>query len=512
VKWWFRVAVAACVFAGVALRVRGFLFGTIPVWLDEATWADLLMRKSVWLPSIRPLGFMVATKGLVWCFGEREAVLRLLPWLAGIGSTLLSVPLARRLLTHRAAQLLFIAAIAFQPSAIDYSKEFKPYSISLFLHLACLFLALRYFDERKLSQLLSVVGCAFAGLFFSQDVLFALPALYLTVGFVAWRGGLRTHVLTALGCALATLGVLLLFYFFAWRTVSNPSVDDAYWGNKYDVFFVHGHGQRHWLWSLEKYGDIAAYPGQRRESWRATGPLGAGAVATLSSLYRAFWIMLHFAGIALLAYRRRFLELTLLLGPLLTLLAFNALGLWPFGAFRTNLFAVGYASALAACALDGWLATEALELAPALVAVVLPLCLFERDWHEDKHWAGGETAFSDLTRTLMHLQGHHAHKEPLVLDWYACRVFHYYLVRHPDYKKVERELDKRFTTQCNRSADALGAAQETASDHRVWLVLASPQAELRAAEERDQISNLINLRAMPNLGGVVVELGPQKAL
>lgn len=509
---WYRIAVGACLVAGLVLRARGVIFGTIPVWFDEAEWADILFRTSVWAPSIRPLGFMAITKALVMCFGEREVVLRLLPWLAGVGTLLLSVPLARRLLTHRAARLLFIAIVAFQPAAIDFSKEFKPYSVSLFLHLLCLFFALGYVKTRTSPDLARALGSAFLALFFAQDIVFALPSLYLVVGLVALEHRLKAHWVAAVACAAVTLGVLLAFYFVAWRHVSRHK-DEAFWGNKYDVFFVQGSAAAHVRWVLEKFGEIAALPGQRSELWSGAGPRSTRAVATVASLYRGLWMILTCSGIARLVQRRRFIELGLLTAPLVVLFGFNALGFWPFGAFRTNLFAIGYASALAACALDGFDALERVELVPALATTVLPLLLFERGWHAEKRWSGGEMAFGDVTHALVRLQGRHRrhhHREPLVLDTYTCRVFNYYMRLHPDYRGLERDFERRFTTQCEPDTSALSAAEHLASNERVWAVISSPRA--RSLAEQGHIANLLDERTMPHHGGVLLELGPPATL
>ncbi|HTQ02601.1 MAG TPA: hypothetical protein VMI54_02050 [Polyangiaceae bacterium] len=499
---------AACVVAGLLLRTRGL--GSIPLWLDEAMWADRMIHGSIWVASIRPIGFMAVSKGLVACFGARELVLRLLPWLAGCGTVLLSVPLAPRLLTHRAAQLLFIAIMAFQPAAIDFSKEFKPYSISLFFHVACLYFALGYVKEQKLSELAGAAGCALLGLFFAQDVVFALPSLYAVLALVALERRLHRHLFVAAGGAALTLGLLLAFYLLVWRGLVSPHQEESYWGKKYDVFFVHHRGGGpHWRWLLDKLGDVAAMPGQRGERWGKVGPLSAETVAAFAGFYRAFWIALAGLGVVRLLQRKRFLELALVVGPLFVVVTFNSLGLWPFGAFRTNLFLVAYSSALAASALDGFQALERFELAPVLLATVLPLVAFERTWNGEKLWAGGGLPFNDLTDTLVRLQGRrhrHQHREPLVLDGNACKVFHFYMKQHPDYRALDRDFEKRFSTLCETDDSALSAAEEKSSGERVWAILASPRA--RDLAERGHIANLIDERPMPNQGPLLLELGP----
>lgn len=51
-------------------------------------------------------------------FANTETVLRALPWVAGIATTLAAPWLARRLYRTPAARLLFVAVIALSPFAI----------------------------------------------------------------------------------------------------------------------------------------------------------------------------------------------------------------------------------------------------------------------------------------------------------------------------------------------------------------------------------------------------------
>src|SRR3954469_5611905 len=182
----YRWLVLLCLLAGFVLRARGFLYSPRPFWVDEAGWAERLLKTSLLEPSIRPLGFTALTRLLVACFGARDEVLRLVPWLAGVGALFISVPLAEALLPNRASRLLFIGALALHPVAIDYSKEFKPYSLSLFLHLTCALFAARYVREPRTSTLVLGMLTGFVGIGFAQDVIFALPGFYLVTVALAW--------------------------------------------------------------------------------------------------------------------------------------------------------------------------------------------------------------------------------------------------------------------------------------------------------------------------------------
>jgi hypothetical protein len=505
----YRLVVVALVAAGIALRARGFFFDARPLWRDEAGWAFILERTHLLEPNIRPLGFMAVSKFLVWCFGARESVLRLLPWVAGIGSTILAVPLAERLFESRAARVFLVGVLALHPSAIDFAKEFKPYSVSLFLHLSCLLLALRYLRSRRVGALLLALGVPAAGVLFAQDLVFAMPGLYLVVIAAHVRDRRWPHLHATVAFALLTIAGLLVLYAYFWRKLDvGPGGDTSFWGNKYDVFYVrHESGEGRWHWTLRKYLDIASFPGERRERWHLVSFLRTSATRTLAILFGVLWVCLHATGVARLVHGRRWAALTLLLTPLVTLMIFNRLGFWPLGTFRTNLFVLAYSAGLASFAVPAWPWLARREFAPLWCAVLLPLFAFERDWHAHKMWGGHESGFSGLAQTLVALQGPHHRKppEPLVLDEQSCVVFDYYLKLQPDYRRFARDFTRRFAKTCNE--DAVGWAQVLSNDRRVWLAVAQSRQIAEARAQLDGIPKVVEYRNVET-GGVVVELAP----
>jgi hypothetical protein len=482
------LVLVSCAAIGVVLRLRNL--STIPLWLDEAQWA-LILAKTSWLaPSIRPLGFMGFSTLSVRVFGATEFALRLLPCFSGAVTCALAVPVARELFRRRAAQMLFVASIALHPLAIDYAKEFKPYACSLLLHLLCVFFALRYSRGRNVGALLAACAVALIGPLFAQDLVFALPGVFLVLGLCALRDGRRSHLLLSLLGASLCVATLFALYWFSWRTLDQGGEQtSSFWGGKYDVFYLRGSGTSRLHWVLEKCRDVAAFPGSRRERFHAVGPLGEGATEALAKVDSTVWVVLQVLGLALLAYRRQRDRLLILGLPLLVWLGFNQLGFWPFGAFRTNLFALGYVCAIAAFALEAP-ATAAPERNWSVVAaaalVFLPLLSFERDWHAHKPWPV-VSSFGALTDTLFRLQGSEYAKDgdPLVLDAYSCSVWSYYLQLHPAYRSLAPDVERRFRPRCARfghSAAALSIQRARHAHGRVWLVLMNPH-EMQSARD-----------------------------
>ncbi|HWP08945.1 MAG TPA: hypothetical protein VNN72_24545 [Polyangiaceae bacterium] len=507
----YRFLVVAFVIAGIALRTRGFFVEPRPLWRDEAGWAFILHRVHLLEPSIRPLGFMALCKLLVHLFGAREVILRLLPWLAGVGSTLLVVPLAERLLVSRAARLFLIGVVALHPAAIDFCKEFKPYSVSLFLHSSCLFLVLRYLDTRSVGRLALALGLPLAGVFFAQDVVFAIPGLYLAILLRPWRDRRLSHLYATAAFAALTLATLLLLYLFFWRQLDvGPSGDATFWAKKYDVFYLpRGHEGR-WHWALRKYADIAAFPGERRLHWHLASFLSAKSAGAAAKLFGALWVILHVAGVVGLVRQRRWTALILSATALVVLIAFNQLHFWPFGTFRTNLFVLVYSALLASFGVDTWRHLARLELAPVLCFVVIPLVAFERDWHAQKIWGGHESGFADLSKALDKARPPRSGgpREPLVLDEQVCSVFDYYLSLQPDYRHFARTFERRFSKTC--AGNPLDTALHAATRHRVWLALSDSRKIEETLAGLKSLDPRIEYQRVESDAGLVLELEPRR--
>jgi 4-amino-4-deoxy-L-arabinose transferase-like glycosyltransferase len=469
-----------CAAGGIALRVRNM--AVIPLWLDEAGWARILVKTSLLVPSIRPIGFMALSKLSVSVFGATEFALRLLPCLCGVATTVLVVPLARQLFSSRAAQLLLVAAIAFHPTAIDYAKEFKPYAVSLLLHLLCLCLVLRYAKRRERWALLGSLFVAVLGPLFAQDVVFALPGLFLVLGLNALREARRWHVVSVLLGGALSFSLILFLFLFAWRTVDHGEQAVDFWGGKYDVFYVPGSTPVSRLrWLLGKWLDMTALPGDPNAVFGETGSISAAAAQSMAYLDSAIWLVLHVLGLALLGFRRRFAELALLGLPLVLCAVFNQLSYWPFGAFRTNLFLLAYVCPLAALAFDSRTVPEK-ALWPTLTAgalVLAPLLLFERDWHAHKAGLPGVSSFTALTSTLFSAQGeaYDGPPEALVLDGYTCPVWSYYLNIHPGNGDIAAKARQRFVARCanlRRGAFSLAVRSARRAPGQVWIVATHP--------------------------------------
>ena len=472
---------------GIVLRSRGVWIGrTISLWEDEAAWAmrliDLPLKEHV----LRSLGFMAVTKGLVTVFSASERVLRFLPWCAGVGAVLVAPLVAKRLFRSTAAQLLFVAILALHPSAIDLSKEFKPYSVALLMHLLLLLFVLRYAADGKERDLLAGIMVAFFGVLFSQDVVFAYPALFGLMALKAYQSKNRDHLVTLLVGAGFAIALLL-----ALRNNMGPKLGDMdqgaqYWGNKYNVFYVNaeGQGSSRVGWIAARFDDLAAMLGNRREIWHWSS-ISPAALATLERLEASIWILLCVTGVAALAYQRRFLHLGLLTLPLLVAAVFNYFGFWPLGAFRTNLFAVAYLAGIAATAFD-WRRGQTVaywEALPAALLVVLPFLTVGRSNHSRKESFTAQAAFPQAAQELIALQGKGRH-DSLELDARSCAPWRYYAHYHPGRHRTK--LASRFNVHCGKTFQGMVKAARSAlttPESRVFM-LAAGEEQMEGLQKR----------------------------
>jgi hypothetical protein len=138
----------ALVAVGVLLRLRQYLHAR-PVWLDEAmllsnilgrSFGDLLQPLDS--DQTAPVPFLWAVRLCAVLGGTDERVLRLVPFLAGVGLLVAVLCVARRLLAPGAATLA-VLLVALSPMLIYFANEVKPYGVD-----ACAFALLALLTAR----------------------------------------------------------------------------------------------------------------------------------------------------------------------------------------------------------------------------------------------------------------------------------------------------------------------------------------------------------------------------
>jgi hypothetical protein len=507
------LAVASLLLFGAFLRTRGYLWNVVGVDVDEASWARRLIQNPMQELLIRPPLFMGITKVLVQLFGPWESVLRFVSWSLGLFLLFASPALAARLFGTAAARLFFVTVVALHPAAIDMAKEFKPYSPSLAVHLLLIWLALRYAALRRDKDLWWVLALAPLSVLMAQDIAILYPGLYLSLLISAIAVSRRHLVLVFAGGALTVL-TLVGLYFFIWRQMDlGPSGGDtAFWARKYGTFYVEGSGTSHLDWFGQRVFDMMSFPGIRIRLWRSE-LLSSESLELLSHVDSWMWTVLVALGTLTLALRRRLRLALLLLLPLITLCAINRAGLWPLGAFRTNLFLLVYTAALAGLAVDElcrrFPRSLPLALVPSALLVFLPFVAFESTWHASKRIFSESSAFPRALRRLLERQGanYQGPPETVILDNRTCTGWKFYTQLHPGTLRwLPKDLDKRLSTYCRNTLSSKfvrGVVHEEGK--RVWL-MANAGSSIRSYEEGVPGGLVVTERIELRYGGDLTDL------
>jgi hypothetical protein len=300
--------------------------------------------------------------------------------------------------------------------------------------------------------------------------------VFLVVGWEAFVWD-RARLRWVVAAAAFIIVALLAQYFFIWRQVTSTEPD--YWGHKYRVFYTHRKGQTFGVWFWEHYRGMAALPGLRQTLWSMHSHKR---LLQWRRVDESLWVGLHFVGLARLALTKNARLLLLVLLPIAVHWVFNLLRLWPGGAFRTNLFLLGYTAVLAASALD-WAWARAprfdwLAPLPALLCVVAPYFAFD---HTDsrKRTDASDTDFPEVLTKLATFAPERPKKDraELLVNRRSSSLFTYYTELHPSLAHhLGKSILRRFNVTQVPKEQTLELLDEVAPEppKRVWLLTDDP--------------------------------------
>ena len=440
----YEVALVITLIVGVFLRVNGWLGHHISFWMDEALWASRLLHRPLMSLGIRPVGFMGITLGVVRMFGAKEVWFRLLPALGAIGSLVLMPYVASRLVTPKWLRLLMVLMFAIQPALVDYANEFKPYSWEVLVHLVPIALYLRFKETNRKAWFYGLLGFLPVSFFLAYNMALAFPGMLLLCLAIAWHSAERRKLVTAtlLSGALCAGGAITM-YELSLSKVTHEERTETYWGKKYDVFYEKTEPLTRFDWTLQKLGDLASFVSIRSQFWTLSPKISEGKAAELAAADRLFWISLTYAGVWALWKKQRDL-LLLYAAPMLLMLLGNAIGKWPLGAFRVNLFALVYTLPLPflgmqlLAELDRRMLWVTGTLAMALT--VIPGFRFGFDWHGHKRTFTRDFYQREVIAKLYEYRKQQITKDPqlprarLLLEPHTWYPNEFYLHDQPDFK------------------------------------------------------------------------------
>jgi hypothetical protein len=350
-------------------------------------------------------------------------------------------------------RVVLVFLFAVHPALVDLSKEFKPYSFEVFLHLLTVAVFLRYWQTQRRALLYGLLAFLPVGFLLGYNLAFAFPSLLLLVLITGLRNRSKALVLAAVLSGAVCAGVVYELNSQALHKVNDEGKAESYWGRKYDVFYQASSGQGRVRWTLTKTADLLAITGLVRDLWNTNEHVSPGVGEKLAAADRWWWIGLGVLGLGALLPKRR--EQALLLGgPLLVLVAVNALGKWPLGEFRTNLFACAYLMPLPLLALEamaGWLRGHVqLALLGLLVADAAGGFVITFDAHGHKRCWAKDGYSREMLQTLIDFRKQELSRKPsarparLVLDLFSHKPLDFYLGYHPIYSQYKDFFRENF--------------------------------------------------------------------
>lgn len=305
---------------GLTLRLRPFLFNR-SLWLDEAMLALNVVRRgflSLAAPlddaQSAPLGFLWLSHAFVVAFGNRDQVLRLVPFLAAVSSLVLLAWFARRA-PSRAAGWLALLLYALSNRAIYYAAEFKQYATDTLMALLLLVVATPCLIGPWQRRRVLVWGLLSAlAIWFSHPAVFVFAGIWTALLVARLRAkdapAVKTLVMVLLLAAVSFAGT----YFLTLRSVGAHQGLYRFWSD----FFMPLPPWAHfgWLWKTAR--DVMINP--------------------VGLALPALGVALFLIGALYLLAAQLPMALALLL-PLAYTLAASALRQYPFGD-RMLLFAI----------------------------------------------------------------------------------------------------------------------------------------------------------------------------
>jgi len=425
----FALPMLVVVGIGIGLRLLGYFDPGLQLWLDEASWAEMLVDGSAtW---IRPAGYMTLS-GWLLSIVNTEPMLRSLSLVGGIALLLLAQGIFRRITTSQAIAVFGVFLLAISPVAVGMSKEFKPYALEAAFHGAMIWLVVRWLAGHRLQHLVGFVVVAALAPLFAWSVVFAYPGLFLIVAVEA----ARTRRLRELGlCAVGGVTTLAMLVFIFLQRVAGEDEKTGFWGRKYDVFYTGRNVLKGFWWGVRKTFEVAGFPGRTSLGWPAS------VTQALEGALPVVVAVAVLASVLILLARRRWLALTIWVLPWVVTLIFNAAGKWPYGVFRTNLFLLVYTVGVLVAGLDAlrtarpWSPSTRRLAVGGLVLLGVVMAPLDLDRFRVKE--ENSLALSSSVRTaLEHIVAEAPADGPvdLAMDGHGCGASGYYRRLHRDTK------------------------------------------------------------------------------
>lgn len=182
-KYWYNVLLFLIILLGCGLRLKG-LSSNILLWHDEYTlsWRGIFNSHADFLGifhfmRIHPPFFMIATKFITNIIGLSDLNLKLIPFLFGCAAIPAFYLLAGKVLKVQSTIFWATFLFAVNMPLINYSFQFKPYSLDVFFVVILLLFFINFNIER-----LSIIKTITCGILVALIPWFSFTSLFIIVG------------------------------------------------------------------------------------------------------------------------------------------------------------------------------------------------------------------------------------------------------------------------------------------------------------------------------------------
>ena len=424
----FYFCVVSLIGVGILFRSWGVLTSPLDLWADEAWWATKMAQQSLFDLGVRPVAYMWLCKQLN-SLSNAELMLRLPSYVCGIGFLCCMFICAKSLYKHYLTVLFCVFLAALHPKLIVFAKEFKPYSVELFLHsMFLLYLIRRY---KTSANSFGLIGSSLTAGLFSYNLILLYPAIILVASRQKLASWLQMAIDKYNTCSnrqifvlsLMASAVFLLLIVFIFLPVRNLFESQRlFWTHKYDVFPNELSVLGNLYWYVMNTLDLIAFPGMLYDRFHVS-----------LTLIKFVFPVLFITGIYCLIRGKTYLLLAILLSTLIATLFANFLGMWPYGVFRTNLFLFPGIVLIIGFGLDKLVGKSPGNIPVMIAVLILMLLLLPDDflYHKQKyqqHWAPSPQHTRVLDTILERYRQDNGYAANVILaDWHTWRTFDYYI-------------------------------------------------------------------------------------
>jgi hypothetical protein len=295
-------------------------------------------------------------RGLQWFHGT-EPIIRLSSLIPSIFAVLLITQIVA--IETRSIAIAFCAGVvaALCPLFIVYAKELKPYSFEVCIHLMLVLLAVVYIRKLQANRATTrdatiLILATLAAAISAANVIFTLPGFYTAIGLWQYRVQKRLSAWLLIS-AVMIAAVIMAQYLFMWSKVTSDQGLMSFWS---DSFYVGGVSRPAWI------------AGQLMNMLNTTFEDGLWSRIVPKWFWSAALAVLALIGVGKSVSVRNPELFFLFVSPVILVVLANAIGVWPLGPIRVDLFLFGFLILVVFMGLG--LVCQWITPAPYLVALV----------------------------------------------------------------------------------------------------------------------------------------------